>query len=86
MGFDDQLKRELKALIRDVVRDELKSLNMESGVNSADRIANHKWLKLQRERADKASTAFVLAMATAIAGGLATALWVGLKQLVHVQK
>lgn len=88
--FDAALRNELRLLIQDVVREEMKIAALERGgylsEYSEECIENHKWLKLQRERADRASTAFILALATAIAGGLATVLWLGVKQLMHGTK
>lgn len=45
---------------------------------------NHKWLNLQRQRSQKISMTILLLMVTAACSGLATAIWLGLKQMVKV--
>lgn len=43
---------------------------------------NHMWLKKQRERSDKLSTAFFVILLAGAIGGVLTAFWEGIKRLV----
>ena len=45
-------------------------------------IDNHRWMKAQRERSEKISSAFVFVLITSIASGLCLAIWHGFKTLV----
>lgn len=42
---------------------------------------NHKWLKKQRERSDKLSTAFFIVLFGSIVSGVMAAIWVGFKHM-----
>lgn len=81
------MRAELRELIREVVSEEVKryehACHFGEGEEDIEVIRdNHRWLKLQRERSDKMSTAFMLALVTAITGGLLTAAWYGVRQLI----
>lgn len=54
--------------------------DLTEGIDTIKR--NHEWLSLQRERADKASNAIMFLVASAIIGGLLSALWLGLKTMI----
>jgi hypothetical protein len=99
---------EIRSLIREVVRDEMRSFKHQCRFQISEEEArdlggyihmmtalgdgevskgidvirdNHRWLKLQRDRSDRLSLAILIFVATTIAGGALTALWLGLKQL-----
>lgn len=43
---------------------------------------NHEWLRLQRERSAWISTTLIFIILTAITGGIITATWLGIKQML----
>lgn len=43
---------------------------------------NHKWLKSQRDRGEKISTAFLFILISTTVGGMLTALWLGVKHAI----
>jgi len=47
--------------------------------------ANHKWLKRQRERSEKLSTALAFAILSSLVGAAFFALWTGVKKLLGTE-
>ena len=102
-------KRELKQLIKDVVREELEHVKHKCRFDITDKDVkefghyigmvtdmgngrlgggievmrdNHKWMKKQRERGDKLSTAFIVVITSSVVAGTLGAIWLGFKHMI----
>ena len=77
-------KDELKEIVKEAVA-EMQLQPSEQGVTTQEMIENHIWIKQQRERSAKLSTAFFVLIMSTFTTGIIAAIWQGIKYFITKQ-